>query len=120
MSARRRHPGLSAPSLLWRHSATDPGAALVVALLVLLGCFLAVATPRAVASLHTAALAEQLAARPASELDLTAEARSGPDPGASDGGSSLSDDDASLSDDEGEGCRSLRLASIGRGRSVRR
>jgi putative ABC transport system permease protein len=92
MSGARRHPGLSAPSLLWRHSATDPGAALVVALLVLLGCFLAVATPRAVAALHTAALAEQLAARPASELDLTAEARSGPDPGPSEGASTLPDD----------------------------
>ncbi|BDZ55610.1 hypothetical protein GCM10025870_26830 [Agromyces marinus] len=57
-----------------------------------MAALLAVAAPRAVAAVHTQALAERLAEHPASELDLTTTTRFGPDPGPSTRGTTLPDD----------------------------
>jgi putative ABC transport system permease protein len=88
----RRHSHLSTPGLLRRQFLAGPGASIALALLVLLGALLATAIPRAVAALHTAALAEQTAAVPANELDITTQTRARPDDGPSSGGTSLADD----------------------------
>ena len=83
---------LSTAGLLRRQFLAGPGASVAVAVLVLVAAFLAIAVPRAVAALHTAALAEQLAALPANELDLTTETRAYPDAGPSASGTTLDDD----------------------------
>ena len=83
---------LSTAGLLRRQFLAGPGASIAVAVLVLVAAFLAIAVPRAVAALHTAALAEQLAALPADELDLTTETRAHPDAGPSASGTTLDDD----------------------------
>ena len=83
---------LSTAGLLRRQFLAGPGASIAVAVLVLVAAFLAIAVPRAVAALHTAALAEQLAALPANELDLTTETRAHPDAGPSASGTTLDDD----------------------------
>ncbi|RZS64173.1 putative ABC transport system permease protein [Agromyces ramosus] len=83
---------LSTPGLLRRQFLAGPGASIALAALVLVGAFLATSVPRAVAALHTAALADQLATVPANELDLTTETRAHPDDGASTAGTTLADD----------------------------
>ncbi|WP_136708542.1 FtsX-like permease family protein [Agromyces sp. H66] len=85
----RHHSRLSTPGLLLRQFASGPGASIALALLVVAGAFLATAVPRAVAALHTAALAEQTAAMPGAELDLTAAAIARPAIGPSVGGTTL-------------------------------
>ena len=90
MSAHRSH--LSTAGLLRRQFLAGPGASVALAVLVLVGAFLATAVPRAVAALHDAALAEHLAQFPANELDLTAETRAHPDAGPSSGDTTLADD----------------------------
>ena len=87
-----RHSHLSAAGLLRRQFLAGPGASIALASLVLVGAFLATAVPRAVAALHTEALAVQLAGVPANELDLTAQTRALPDEGASPSGTTLPDD----------------------------
>lgn len=91
MSA-RRHSHLSTMGLLRRQFLAGPGASIALAVLVLVSAFLATAVPRAVAALHTAALADQLAQVPANELDLTAETRAHPEVGPSNAGTTLPDD----------------------------
>jgi putative ABC transport system permease protein len=90
MSGHRSH--LSVLGLLRRQFLAGPGASIALAVLVLVGAFLATVVPRAVAALHDAALAEHLAQFPANELDLTMETRAHPDAGPSTGGTSLADD----------------------------
>lgn len=85
----RHHSRLSTPGLLLRQFLAGPGASIALALLVLAGALLATAVPRAVAALHTAALAEQTAAMPAAELDLTADTIARPAIGRSGGGTTL-------------------------------
>ena len=87
-----RHSHLSTPGLLRRQFAAGPGPSIALAVLVLVGAFLATAVPRAVAALHTDALMAQLADVPASELDVTAETRALPDDGPSTTGTTLADD----------------------------
>ena len=67
---RTRRSHLSTPGLLRRQFLAAPVASIVLALLVLVGALLATAVPRAVAALHTDALAERLARVPGAELDL--------------------------------------------------
>ncbi len=91
MSA-RHHSHLSTMGLLRRQFLAGPGASIALAVLVLVSAFLATAVPRAVASLHTAALADELAEVPANELDLTAETRAHPETGPSSAGTTLPED----------------------------
>jgi putative ABC transport system permease protein len=59
MSGHRSH--LSVLGLLRRQFLAGPGASIALAVLVLVGAFLATVVPRAVAALHDAALDEHLA-----------------------------------------------------------
>lgn len=90
--SRRHHSHLSTPGLLRRQFLAGPGASITLALLVLVGAFLATAVPRAVAALHTATLAEQTADMPANEVDITTQTRARPETGPSTRGTTLSDD----------------------------
>ncbi|MEI5584275.1 MULTISPECIES: ABC transporter permease [unclassified Agromyces] len=90
MTARRSRT--SALGLLLRQWASGPLPSIAVALLVCAAAAFAVAVPRAVAAVHTEALAERLADRPAVELDLTASTPLGPDIGPSAGGTTLPED----------------------------
>lgn len=90
MSRHRSH--LSTPGLLRRQFLAGPGSSIALALLVLVGAFLATAVPRAVAAMHDAALAEHLSQFPANELDLATETRDHPDVGPSQAGTTLPDD----------------------------
>ncbi|WP_448005732.1 FtsX-like permease family protein [Agromyces bauzanensis] len=85
----RHHSRLSTPGLLLRQFSAGPGASIALALLVLAGALFATAVPRAVAALHTAALAEQTAAMPGAELDLTAATITRPAIGPSADGTTL-------------------------------
>ncbi|GAA1510332.1 putative ABC transport system permease protein [Agromyces terreus] len=87
-----RRSRLSPAGLLRRQWTTAPGASIALALLVLVGAFLATAVPRAATMLHTQAVHEQLAAVPAAELDLTATARERPTTGPGTGPTTLDDD----------------------------
>ncbi|MBM7505607.1 FtsX-like permease family protein [Agromyces aurantiacus] len=89
MSRRSRS---SAAGLVLRWASTGPLPSVAVAMLVLAAALVAVVAPRAVADIHTASLARQLAERPASELDLTATSPFGPDSGPSTSGTTLPDD----------------------------
>ncbi|WP_448810879.1 FtsX-like permease family protein [Agromyces bauzanensis] len=89
-AGRRSH--LSTPGLLRRQFLASPAASVALALLVLAGAFLATAVPRAVAALHTTALAEQTAGVPAREVDLTTATLGRPHLGPSSGGTTLDDD----------------------------
>jgi putative ABC transport system permease protein len=88
----RHHSRLSTPGLLRRQFFAGPAASIMLALLVLVGALLATAVPRAVAAMHTAALADALAQLPANELDLTTATRAIPDIGPSVGTTTLADD----------------------------
>ncbi|WP_022889800.1 FtsX-like permease family protein [Agromyces italicus] len=92
MSA-RHHSALTPVGLFHRQFFAAPFASVMLALLVAAGAFLATALPRAVAAMHTAALAEHLAGFPARELDLLSANRSTlPELGPSSGGTTLADD----------------------------
>lgn len=83
---------LSTSGLMRRQFLASPAASVALALLVLVGAFLAIAVPRAVAALHTTALAEQTAAVSARDVDLSTATLGRPDVGPSNGGTSLDDD----------------------------
>lgn len=93
---RYRRSTLSSAGLLRRQLADAPGASIALALLVLIGAFLAVAVPRAATLLHTQAVHEQLADVPAAELDLTATSRDHPETGPATGPTELDDDVAAV------------------------
>ncbi|MGI9822571.1 FtsX-like permease family protein [Agromyces sp. Marseille-Q5079] len=106
MSARHRSR-TSSSGLLRRHLSTAPGASIALALLVLVGAFLATAVPRAATVLHTDALHEQVAGLPAAELDLTATSRERPETGPGTGPTELDADVATV-----WGATEERLAAI--------
>ena len=80
---------LSAPGLLRRQFFAGPVASIMLALLVLAGALLAISVPRAVAAMHTAALADSLEQFPAREIDLVTSSRNLPELGASSGDTTL-------------------------------
>ncbi|MGR0221040.1 FtsX-like permease family protein [Agromyces sp. ZXT2-6] len=82
----------SAAGLLLRQWVSGPLPSIAVALLVCAAAAFAVAVPRAVAGVHTDALSERLAARPAVEIDLATTTPLGPDIGASELGTTMPDD----------------------------
>ncbi len=86
-----RHSRLSVAGLLRRQFLAAPFASIMLALLVLTGALLATAVPRAVAAMHTAALAEHLGEFTARELDVLTSARALPELGPSDRGTTLPD-----------------------------
>lgn len=88
----RHHSRLSTPGLLRRQFFANPGASIMLALLVLVGALLATAVPRAVAAMHTDALGVALDEMPAIERDLTTAARATPEIGPSTGTTTLPDD----------------------------
>ncbi|MGX5696929.1 FtsX-like permease family protein [Agromyces soli] len=81
MSRRSR---LSTTGLLWRQFAASPTASVLLAVLVAVAAFAATALPRAVAMLHTEAIAAQMQSVEAWELDLTASTRDRPPVGPGD------------------------------------
>lgn len=92
MSA-RHHSTLSTTGFFRRQFFAAPFASIMLALLVAAGALLATALPRAVAAMHTAALAEHLAEFPARELDVTSSNRAWlPSLAPSEHGTSLSDE----------------------------
>ncbi|WP_400996038.1 hypothetical protein [Agromyces sp. GXQ0307] len=88
----RRHSRTSTAGLVLRQLAAAPLPSIALALLVCGAAFLAVAAPRAVADVHTAALEARLADHPASEIDLVSTTPLGPDVGPSNAGTDLPDD----------------------------
>ncbi|UOQ88337.1 ABC transporter permease [Agromyces endophyticus] len=89
----RHHSSLSTTGLLRRQFFAAPFAAVMLALLVAGGAFLATALPRAVAAMHTTALSQHLEDFPARTLDVVSSNRSNlPDLGPSSGGTTLPDD----------------------------
>ncbi|MCK8609851.1 FtsX-like permease family protein [Agromyces sp. C10] len=108
MTARRSRT--SAAGLLLRQWASGPLPSIAVALLVCAAAALAMAVPRAVAAVHSDALATRLAERPAVELDLTATTPLGPDAGPSVRGTSLSEDVEAVWGGQEERLRAIRDA----------
>ncbi|MGR0319156.1 hypothetical protein [Agromyces sp. ZXT2-3] len=88
----RHRSRTSAVGLVLRQLAAGPLPSIALALLVCAAAFLAVAAPRAVADVHTAALETRLASHPASEIDLVAASPMGPDIGPSTAGTDLPED----------------------------
>ncbi|GGR15845.1 FtsX-like permease family protein [Agromyces mediolanus] len=101
-----RHSRLSSAGLVGRQFQASPTASVLLAVLVAVAAFAAVALPRAITALHTESLQQSMAAVEPRELDLTASTRDRPPVGP--GESALPEDVAAVWGSQAEQAEQIR------------